>query len=255
MQAPKSHNSTRERWHLLLQINRILDGPMVVLALIWLAILVLDLIQGLSPLFRQVSFAIWMLFIADFCLELFIAPSKGRYLRKNWITLISLFIPALRILRMFRAFRPLRLLRMARGLNLMRVVTTANRTISALRRGLRARGFGYVLALTILVNILGAAGMYAFEHDLGDPNGLNDFGTALWWTAMMLTTMGSQYWPKTPEGRLLALLLATYAFAIFGYITAAVASFFVGRDTARLQNAKKRAGIPAADKDARISRS
>jgi voltage-gated potassium channel len=32
------------------------------------------------------------------------------------------------------------------------------------------------------------------------------------------------------EGRLLCLLLSFYAFAVFGYITASFASFFVGRD-------------------------
>ncbi|HET6599785.1 MAG TPA: hypothetical protein VFG60_07465 [Burkholderiaceae bacterium] len=47
---------------------------------------------------------------------------------------------------------------------------------------------------------------------------------------MLLTTMGSDYWPRTPKGRLLCLLLAIYAFAVFGYVTAAIAVFFVGKD-------------------------
>jgi voltage-gated potassium channel len=42
--------------------------------------------------------------------------------------------------------------------------------------------------------------------------------------------MGSDYWPQTPEGRLLCLLLAIYAFAVFGYVTAAIAAYFVDRD-------------------------
>ena len=47
---------------------------------------------------------------------------------------------------------------------------------------------------------------------------------------MIVTTLGSDAWPRTPEGRLLCFLLAVYAFTIFGYITAALASFFVGRN-------------------------
>ena len=47
---------------------------------------------------------------------------------------------------------------------------------------------------------------------------------------MILTTMGSQAWPATAEGRILALLLSVYAFAVFGYVAAALASFFIGRD-------------------------
>jgi voltage-gated potassium channel len=42
--------------------------------------------------------------------------------------------------------------------------------------------------------------------------------------------MGSEYWPQTPEGRILCFILALYAFAVFGYLTAVLATFFVGRD-------------------------
>jgi len=47
---------------------------------------------------------------------------------------------------------------------------------------------------------------------------------------MIMTTIGSDYWPKTFEGRILAFLLSVYAFSIFGYITAALASFLIGKD-------------------------
>ena len=47
---------------------------------------------------------------------------------------------------------------------------------------------------------------------------------------MVLTTMGSQYWPQTIEGRVLCVFLALYAFAVFGYVTATLATFFIGRD-------------------------
>jgi voltage-gated potassium channel len=93
------------------------------------------------------------------------------------------------------------------------------------------RGFGYVVGLTVIVTFGGAAGMFAFERDAGG-GGLNSYGEALWWTAMIMTTMGSQYWPQTAEGRVLCFLLSLYAFAVFGYVTATLATFFVGRDAA-----------------------
>ena len=49
---------------------------------------------------------------------------------------------------------------------------------------------------------------------------------------MIMTTMGSAYWPETGAGRVLCVLLALYAFAVFGYVTALLASFFVGRESA-----------------------
>ena len=70
--------------------------------------------------------------------------------------------------------------------------------------------------------------MYAFENEV--PGGLTSYGVALWWTLMLLTSIGSEYWPRTAEGRVLCFLLSLYGFAVFGYVTAALASFFIGRD-------------------------
>ncbi len=60
-----------------------------------------------------------------------------------------------------------------------------------------------MVGLTVIVTLIGAAGIYAFERQLSDGTGITDYGTALWWTAMVMTTMGSDYFPKTAEGRVL----------------------------------------------------
>ena len=99
-----------------------------------------------------------------------------------------------------------------------------------LKRSVRRRGLGYVTLLTLIVAVVGAAGMYQFELDGDGGPGFSSYGGALWWTAMLLTTMGSDYWPRTSEGRMLCLLLAVYAFAVFGYVTAAIAAYFVDAD-------------------------
>jgi voltage-gated potassium channel len=45
-----------------------------------------------------------------------------------------------------------------------------------------------------------------------------------------MTTSGSEYWPQTAEGRILTFILALYAVGMLGYITAILATFFIGRD-------------------------
>ena len=92
---------------------------------------------------------------------------------------------------------------------------------------MKRRAFGYVALLAVAVTFVGAAGMYALEN----PNpGFNNFGMALWWSAMRIITAGSDYFPQTPEGRGLAFLLSLFGYAIFGYVTATLATFFIGRD-------------------------
>jgi voltage-gated potassium channel len=47
---------------------------------------------------------------------------------------------------------------------------------------------------------------------------------------MLMTTIGSQYWPVTTAGRALCFLLSMFSLGVFGYITAALASFFVDKE-------------------------
>jgi voltage-gated potassium channel len=170
-----------------------------------------------------------VLFILDFGLKFFLAPHKLVYLKQNWLTALSLMLPALRVLRVVKVLRAFQTIRAVRGLRLLRVMTRTNRGMRVLAASVNRRGFGYVVGLTAIATLIGAAGMYAFEREVPE-SALTDYGTALWWTAMVMTTMGSDYFPKTPEGRLLCFVLALYAFAVFGYVAATLATFFVGRD-------------------------
>lgn len=232
MSQSPNDNSVRlesERRELLERVASFLEGPMNVLGVVWLALVIADLTVGLSPLLTALNYTIWGLFVLQFAVEFLIAPAKLVYLRRSWLTALALLLPALRVVRVVRALRALRLLRLTRGARVVRVVSTVNRGMRMLGRVMGRRGLGYVVALTLLVNVLGAAGIYALERDAPGSQ-VATFGAALWWTAMTLTTMGSDYFPLSGEGRLLCLLLAIYGFAVFGYVTASIASLFVARD-------------------------
>ncbi len=227
MPTPKPENKElqHERYELLQQLTDWLETPMLVLGFGWLLLLGVELIWGLSPALETLGTTIWVIFILDFLLKFILAPRKLSFLKSNVITLISLVVPALRLFRLARVFRAARAVR---GLRLVKVVGSLNRGMKALANSFGRRGLSYVLGLTGVVLLLGAAGMYAFEKDV--PNGLHTYPEALWWTAMLLTSMGSAYWPETSEGRALCFILALYGFAVFGYFTATLASFFMGRD-------------------------
>lgn len=205
----------------LRRIERRLEGLMVFLAFVWAGLMIVEFAGGESPWLEKTGNFIWIVFIADFLLRLFLADRKFVYVRRNWLTLISLALPAFRI---FRLTRVLRLSRATRGLRLLRLTTSLNRSIRALMRSMSRKGLGYVLALTLIVTFSGAAGMLVLEEDQ-----FKTYWDALWWTAMIVTTMGSDFWPQSLEGRILCLALAIYAFSVFGYVTAALASFLVER--------------------------
>jgi voltage-gated potassium channel len=214
-----------ERRQLLKRIEQIFEGPLIVLGFLWLLFLIIELVYQSNPLLETLSTIIWIIFSVDFVIKYILAPAKLEFVKKNILTIISLAVPAFRVLRIFRFIR---LLRFSRSLRLVKVLGSLNRGIKALSATMKRRAFGYVLLLTLIVIFAGAAGMYAFEKDV--EHGFADYGTALWWTTMIMTTLGSEYWPQTTEGRLLCIVLSLFAFAVFGYITATIATFFIGRD-------------------------
>ncbi len=213
-----------ERKRLLFTIERILEGPMVLLGFLWLILLVIEFVWGLSKTLEYISYAIWGIFIIDFITKFLLAPTKRIFFRKNWLTAISLLIPAIRIVRVFRI---LRVVRGMRGVQVVRTVSSLNRSMNSLAATMQRRALGYVVLLTLIVTFGGAAAMHALEKNSG---GFDTYGQALWWTAMRVITAGSEFFPVTPEGKVLAFLIAVFGYTVFGYVTATFATFFIGRD-------------------------
>jgi len=212
---------SQNRYELLQQLEELLNLPMAILGFAWLALLVADLVWGLTPALETLLDIIWIIFIADFLIELLLAPKRIAFLKANWLTIIALIVPAI------RAFKGLRFLRFAKGLALAKIVGTINRSMKSLRFTMGRRGFGYVVALASIVALAGSSGMYAFERGI-NPD-IESFGAALWY-AVIAITISTDYRPYSPEGRVLVFLLGLFSLAIAGYVTAALASYFIDRD-------------------------
>ncbi len=225
-QSPSRRTMTKERVSFLVRIDRAMEGPLIVLGFLWLVLLVAQLVFGSNGLINTTTYVVWAIFLVDFGIRLIVAPSKVRFLKRNWLVAVSLVLPALSVFRLTRILAMMPSWQVV----IFRLLTGVNRTITVLGSTMRRRGLGYVLTLSILVTLAGAAGMYALEPHSGDGNGIPTFGYAVWWTAMIMTTLGSSYFPQTWGGRVLCFLLAVFAFSIFGYITAAIASYFVNKD-------------------------
>jgi voltage-gated potassium channel len=166
----------RERQSLIVQLENWLETPMLVLGFVWLGLLVYEFVWNLSPALEWLGTAIYIVFILDFALKLLLAPDKTDYLKSNWLTALSLLVPALRVFRILRVFRVLRAARAARGLRLFRVLISLNRGMKSLSASFGRRGFGYVVALSVIVTFASAAGMLAFENETTD--GIKTYGDA-----------------------------------------------------------------------------
>jgi voltage-gated potassium channel len=214
-----------ERWELLDHLQRLLEPVMVALGIAFLVLLLIDFSPISSqhqPWLDRALTAIWAVFVGEFLLRMVIAPSKLTFLRANWLSAASLVLPFLRPIRALRAVRAVRSFR------LVRLLGGANRGMRVLQRVTGGQQLAYVGALTLLVTLLGAVGVLFFDRHAEGAT-IRTFGDALWWSTAMVTTINNEKYAVTPEARVIAVLQRIFAVSVFGFVTASIASYLVGR--------------------------
>ena len=157
---------------------------------------------------------IWFLF--DFVLEFFLAKYKWRYIRTHFIFLL-VAIPYQNIIAYYGwTFSPevtylLRFIPLLRGGYALAIVVgwlTYNRASSL-----------FVSYLTMLLATVYFASLafFVLEHKVNPL--VTDYGDALWWAFMDVTTVGSNIIAMTTTGRVLSVLLAALGMMMFPIFT------------------------------------
>jgi len=209
------------------RVSRIVDGPLMIAAVIWLPFLIIPLFVHLNgavaSAFNAVDYTVWALFVVEYLTKLWLVPARWGYVKTHKLDLAMVALPML---------RPLRVLRLLR---LLRVGTVLMNSLKRARALLTHHSLHYVL-LSVGVIVFAAAGLeVAFEaHAHGSD--IHSFANALWWAVVTVTTVG--YGDKVPvsgAGRGVAVVLMVVGIGLIGILTATVASFFV-QETADEQN-------------------
>lgn len=197
---------------------------MLVLCVLVLVALGVDTLVDLSPHTRIILLyadtAVCGIFFLDFLWSLKTAEHRGRYLITwGWIDFIS-SIPAVGVLRIGRAARLARILKVLRGLRSARVLVDyilARRAQSAMLAA---------ILTTILVVVFSSIAIIGFETAAG--GNLTTAQDALWWSMVTVSTAGfGDFYPISPEGRIIAVALMITGIGLFGTFTAFVASWFL----------------------------
>lgn len=105
-----------------------------------------------------------------------------------------------------------------------------------------------------MVMLVGAA--LGFLLEAGAPGSpIEDFGDALWWSAALVTTIGSELYPVTAAGRILGFVLMIYALGVFTYFIGSVASVLVTFDASRTQKQGDKGGVELSEDEVEALRS
>jgi voltage-gated potassium channel len=169
-----------------------------------------------------VLLAVWAFFLIDYVVRFVLAEHRLRFIRRNPIDLLSVFLPLI---------RPFRLLT-----GLSRIPALRGNTAAHLRRrvliiaGVSVLMFIYVIALA----------EFRVER-YADGSNIRSFGDALWWACVTMATVGyGDYYPVTVPGRLLAVILMMGGIAIVGTASATIVSYL----NERTQHLRRRDGHP-----------
>jgi voltage-gated potassium channel len=177
-----------------------------------------------------VNWVVWLTFCGEFVLRVTIAPDRRAFIRRSWFELVIIAVsPPFGVPETLQGLRAVRAVRFLRLFRFVRAMAVLSIGVRATRRALRHHRLHYVLALTGGVMLLGASGLYVIERDQNE--GLTSFGDALWWAVSRTTTVGyGDIFPRTGEGRLIAVILMLTGIGVIGVFTATIASFFMIED-------------------------
>jgi len=216
---PDQEPTPRERMAAL--IERRLDIPMALLAVVWAVLVAYELVAPRSQRgeLTLVGNLIWAVFVVEFVAKLWVSGKPLRFLRRRWPSLLFLLLPALRILRIVRALRVMRVLPAAR------VVGSSYRAIGTARSLLGGR-LAFLGVASFVVIFSGGQLLYLVEGK-GAGGGGGSLGDGLWWSANLALSGNPVFEPSSFLGRLLSIALAAYAVVVFASLAGTVGAYFI----------------------------
>jgi voltage-gated potassium channel len=134
------------------------------------------------------ALTVWIIFALDTSIKFLGAKSVFSFLRGNFLEIVTLVIPFMRILRVFR-------------------IILALRGLQSLIRSRFERTGLFVIMLIPLVWFTGAIAILDVERGQKGAS-INSLGDAMWWSLTTLSTVGyGDIVPSTTDGRFIAALL------------------------------------------------
>jgi voltage-gated potassium channel len=221
---------------------RFSQAPMTALAFLMIPVLLVPLVHpvhgAVAVSFDAADYLIWALFAVDYGVRFGLAPDRPRFVRTHVFDLAVVVLPFLRPLRALRALRGLGELRALRLLQASRLAAFVGTGIGHAREIIRRRGLHYVVAVVIAIMFAAAGLEVAFEAHAKGGN-IHNYGDALWWAVVTVTSVGyGDKYPVTAAGRAVAVVLMITGIALFGVVTASIASYFVEQDQDRRVEAR-----------------
>jgi voltage-gated potassium channel len=208
--ARSMDDDARERWAQVVATR--LDAPMSVLGIIFLLVVLGQTVATSSAVQRPlavVGWLLWAVFVAEFLLRLWVAPSRGRFLRRNWWQVVFLALPVLRFVRLVLVLRAARA---------GRVVSSAIRSSRSAGRVLSSR-LAWLAAVSVILALSASQLLFAF--------GVYDsYGDALH-AAALATITGEPFGQDSGLAKVLDVVLGVWSVGVFAALAGTLGAYFL----------------------------
>ncbi len=198
--------------------------------------------------FLKIQLVICCLFILDFFIELFLFKNKWKYIYKN-IFFLLVSIPYLSIFEHYHIEYGVGLAHFLKLAPLFRGIYAISIVI-----GWFSRNSAFTLFNTYLVIIVSAITFSSMIfYDMEKPVNcmVRNYGDALWWAFMDVTTVGSDINAQTTSGKILSVFLAGLGMMMFPIFTVYITNKIQElNDNKRTDQLKKSENSPTDDKNA-----
>jgi predicted Zn-dependent protease len=164
-QTTTTKKTERRRYRLLHLLEGRLETPMFLLSFLWLYYMIKELVASLSRTEEILVGIIWILFILEFLLKIWLAKNKWVYIKQNWLTTLGLIVPAFRMFRLLQALRVLRASRVVSTTKFIRALSSTKRLIGDLKEIEGTASLGEM-------NV----GVFLTLSPIGDKEGIKIFG-------------------------------------------------------------------------------
>ena len=220
-QRAKAETERRQSW--AEELADRLDRPMSVLGVLFLLVVLGQAIAtrpALTGVLSVLSWLLWLVFVGEYALRLYVAPDRRSFLRRTWWQLVFLVVPFLRFLRLAGIGRLGRL----------------GRVLSSTVRGSRSAGrllssrVGWLASLSAIVALAGSQLLYAFTSYPSYAAALHD--------AALATITGEPVAAEGPVARGIEVVLAVYSVVVFATLAASLGAYFLQQTTQATQDSR-----------------